>query len=91
LTMDLRSVIIFDMETDYNELVQKILKQLPERSRKIIMRRFGLNKSGRNEPLASIGQSYGVTRERIRQIESDSLKRIKKAIDSSELKKRLRK
>lgn len=91
MTMGLRSVIIFDMETDYNELVQKILKQLPERSRKIIMRRFGLNKSGRNESLASIGQSYGVTRERIRQIESDSLKRIKKATDSSELKKEIEK
>lgn len=79
------------METNYNELIQKLLKQLPERTKKIIIRRFGLNKNSQSESLASIGQSYGITRERVRQIEADGLRRIKKIVSSSELKKDLEK
>lgn len=44
-----------------------------KRTRDVIVRRFGLN-SGKVETLESIGRSYGITRERVRQIEADGLK-----------------
>jgi len=54
--------------------VEEILNKLQkERLRDIIERRFGL-KDGNQETLESVGQNYGITRERVRQIESDALK-----------------
>ncbi|MDD5013134.1 MAG: sigma factor-like helix-turn-helix DNA-binding protein [Candidatus Pacebacteria bacterium] len=75
------------METDYKDFVQKILKEIPERTRKILSRRFGLEKKEKGETLEVIGKSYNITRERVRQIERDGFKRIKKIINSSDLKK----
>jgi len=46
------------------------------RVREVIERRFGL-KSGKPETLESIGKSYGITRERVRQIEENGLKVLK--------------
>ncbi|PJE51315.1 MAG: hypothetical protein COV29_00995 [Candidatus Yanofskybacteria bacterium CG10_big_fil_rev_8_21_14_0_10_36_16] len=57
-------------------VVLKVLKVLNTRNRDIISRRFGL-KDGKRETLESIGQSYGITRERVRQIENASMKQIK--------------
>lgn len=54
--------------------VEEALNNLPkERLKEVIGRRFGL-KNGRQETLESIGQDYGITRERVRQIESDAFK-----------------
>ncbi len=55
--------------------VALLLATLPERSRKIIELRFGL---GTEEPmtLEDIGQHVGITRERVRQIEGETLARI---------------
>lgn len=53
---------------------EEILNKLPkERLRNVIERRFGL-KNGNRETLEVVGQDYGITRERVRQIESDALK-----------------
>jgi len=52
----------------------EILSRLPrERSKNIIGRRFGL-RNGNRETLEAIGHDYNITRERVRQIESDTLK-----------------
>ncbi len=75
------------METDYKDFVQKTLKEIPERTRKIMSRRFGLEKKEKGETLEAIGKSYNITRERVRQIERDGFKRTKKIINSSDLKK----
>lgn len=54
--------------------VGELLNNLPkERLRDVIERRFGL-KDGRRETLEAVGQDYGITRERVRQIESDAFK-----------------
>ncbi len=50
---------------------------LNPRGRDVVLRRYGL-KHGRPETLEAIGQSYGITRERVRQIENDVLKIISK-------------
>ncbi len=51
-----------------SKTVANLLKNLSSRNKDIISRRFGL-KNGKKETLESIGQSYGITRERVRQIE----------------------
>lgn len=56
--------------------VSQLIGVLNTRNRDIITRRFGL-KSGKRETLESIGQSYGITRERVRQIEEASLKQVR--------------
>ena len=56
-----------------------MLACLPKRSAAILEKRFGLGKSGKRFTLEAIGDSYGITRERVRQIESDGLNRIRKS------------
>lgn len=54
--------------------VEELLNNLPkERLRDVIGRRFGL-KDGNQATLEAIGKDYGITRERVRQIESDALR-----------------
>lgn len=62
-------------------VVGQLLAVLNTRNRDAISRRFGL-KTGKKETLESIGKSYGITRERVRQIEEASLKQIKENLDS---------
>jgi RNA polymerase primary sigma factor len=57
------------------EDVQRALDSLPERERLVIELRFGLR--GENPyTLEEVGQAFGVTRERIRQIENNTLKKL---------------
>lgn len=63
--------------------VNKWLDLLDENERAIIRLRFGLEK-GVPETLEAIGKAYGVTRERVRQIESRALERLKKIIKETE-------
>jgi len=59
------------------EGVRKALAALPERERRVIELRYGLSGS---EPLTleEVGRAFGVTRERIRQIENNTLKKLKR-------------
>lgn len=61
---------------DYQKICQDILKGLPPRTKEVISRRFGLNNNP-PETLASIGKSYGITRERVRQIEKIGLSKVR--------------
>lgn len=56
---------------------QELLKSLPKRTRDVIERRFGIGKKKTEETLESIGSSYGITRERVRQIEAHGLKKLR--------------
>jgi hypothetical protein len=62
-----------------------LLKDLPGRTEDVLTRRFGL--SGEKETLEAIGRAYGVTRERVRQIEEDGLKRLRDRVESPEYQK----
>ncbi len=57
---------------------KKLLSVLPERARDIITRRFGID-SDEKMTLEAIGQIYGITRERVRQIENFAINSIKKS------------
>ena len=58
-----------------NDLVE-ILKLLSDRERDVIKLRFGLD-DGKSKTLEEVGQIFGVTRERIRQIESKALRKLR--------------
>ena len=57
------------------EDVERALNSLPTREREVIELRFGLN-GQKPRTLEEVGQAFGVTRERIRQIENNTLKRL---------------
>jgi RNA polymerase primary sigma factor len=58
-----------------NESLHRILDTLPGRERRILVRRYGLD-GGVPATLDELGQVFNVTRERIRQIENRSLKKL---------------
>jgi len=62
-------------ETD-TALLKEVLAGLTDREKAILAMRFGLN-DGVEQTLEEIGKVFGVTRERIRQIESEALKKLR--------------
>jgi len=58
------------------EKMQDVLKNLTERERKVLVLRFGLE-DGHQRTLEEVGQEFGVTRERIRQIEAKALRKLR--------------
>ncbi|MFC1663685.1 sigma factor-like helix-turn-helix DNA-binding protein [Patescibacteria group bacterium] len=64
------------MTFNYQKICDNFFEDLPERTSNVLERRFGL-KGGERETLESIGKSYGICRERIRQIEQDGFSRLK--------------
>jgi RNA polymerase primary sigma factor len=62
-------------ETD-TALLKEVLAGLTDREKAILAMRFGLN-DGVEKTLEEIGKVFGVTRERIRQIESEALKKLR--------------
>lgn len=58
------------------EQMQEILEQLTERERRVLEMRFGLT-DGIGRTLEEVGQEFGVTRERIRQIEAKALRKLR--------------
>ena len=58
------------------EELEKVLSTLSERERRVIRRRFGFD-DGHYYTLEEVGREFGVTRERIRQIEAKALRRLK--------------
>jgi hypothetical protein len=60
-------------------IVKKLMMALPERSRIVLESRFGLGTSPERITLEAIGKRYGITRERVRQIENHALAALKKS------------
>ena len=67
------------------EQLSKVLDSLAERERKVISLRFGLE-DGHQRTLEEVGREFGVTRERIRPIESKTLAKLRHPSKSSKLK-----
>jgi len=67
------------------EQVSEVLETLTERERKVLQLRFGLE-DGRSRTLEGVGMEFGVTRERIRQIEAKALRKLRHPSRSRRLK-----
>jgi RNA polymerase primary sigma factor len=70
--------------TMLNEAVKDVLAQLTEREQEVIRLRFGLD-DGQMRTLEEVGKEFGVTRERIRQIEAKTLAKLRHPIRSQRL------
>ncbi len=58
------------------DLIKEIMIDLSEREQQILKMRFGLD-DGVSHTLEEVGRAFGVTRERIRQIEAKALEKIR--------------
>jgi RNA polymerase primary sigma factor len=67
------------------EQLDEVLKTLTDREQKVLRLRFGLD-DGRARTLEEVGQKFGVTRERIRQIEAKTLRKLRHPSRSKKLK-----
>ncbi len=67
------------------EDIQRMLKQLSPKERDILILRYGLDNNGEKKTLDEIGSHYGVSRERIRQIENRAISKLKKLCKNANL------
>lgn len=61
------------------QVTKKLLSVLPDRARDVLEKRYGLGSTSETFTLESIGQTYGITRERVRQIENYGIQSIQKS------------
>ena len=67
------------------EDIQKMLNQLSQKERDVLILRYGLDSNGTKKTLDEIGTQYGVSRERIRQIENRAISKLKKLCKTKKL------
>jgi RNA polymerase primary sigma factor len=65
------------LKDDLNQQINEVLEQLNERERAVVRMRFGLLEDESDRTLEEIGKELSVTRERVRQIESSAIKKLK--------------
>ncbi len=65
------------LKEDLNKQIDDVLDQLNEREKAVIRMRFGLLEDESDRTLEEIGKALNVTRERVRQIESSAIKKLK--------------
>lgn len=70
-----------DLSTDRLQILQEALSSLNKREFEIISARFGFGETGESFTLEQIGQRFGVTRERIRQLETIALGKLRKSFE----------
>ena len=70
--------------------VRKILDQLNQKEKDVLILRYGLDDNGQKKTLDEIGNRYGVSRERIRQIETRAISKLKKLCRNQNLSSNLR-
>ena len=61
------------------QITKALLSVLPDRAQEVLTNRYGLGKNVENMTLEAIGKKYGITRERVRQIENHAISSIKKS------------
>lgn len=83
-----KSTITPDGKVTHENLLQdirQILNQLSQKERDVLILRYGLDNNGAKKTLDEIGSQYGVSRERIRQIENRAMAKLKKLCKNEKL------
>ncbi len=70
--------------------IKKMLNHLSEKERNVLIMRYGLDDNGEKKTLEEIGSYYGVSRERIRQIENRAMSKLKKLCRNNNINKNLK-
>ena len=70
--------------------IKKMLNHLSEKERNVLIMRYGLDDNGAKKTLEEIGSYYGVSRERIRQIENRAMSKLKKLCRNNNVNKSLK-
>ncbi len=76
---------IQSLDTSVKESIENVLEKLNEREREVIERRFGLGQFTNPQTLEEVGRRFGVTKERIRQIEGKAIEKLRHLIDRETL------
>ena len=71
------------------EDIRSILNKLSQKERDVLILRYGLDNNGTKKTLDEIGTQYGVSRERIRQIETRAISKLKKMCKNEKLREGL--
>jgi len=74
------------INSDLRDAINDAFRHLTPREEKVLKMRFGLGHSGREHTLDEVGSHFGVTRERVRQIEAKALFKLQHPSRSSKLK-----
>jgi len=61
------------------QTVKRLLSSLPDRAREVLVYRYGLGTDTKRMTLDAIGKKYGITRERVRQIENYGIANVRKS------------
>ena len=88
-----KSTITPDGKVTHENLLQdirQILNQLSQKERDVLILRYGLDNNGMKKTLDEIGSQYGVSRERIRQIENRAISKLKKLCRNQNLSSNLK-
>lgn len=70
--------------------IRKMLNQLSPKEKDVLILRYGLDNNGTKKTLDEIGSQYGVSRERIRQIENRAISKLKKLCKNTNVSKGLK-
>ena len=81
------AAIEYMLKHDLKNQIDEVLEQLNEREKAVIRMRFGLLEDESDRTLEEIGKELSVTRERVRQIESSAIKKLKHPKVGRKLKK----
>ena len=73
-------------EKTVTDMLQELVKTLKPREATILRTRFGLD-GGKEKTLEEVGEKFGVTRERVRQIQNSALKKLRRMIQKLETQK----
>lgn len=61
------------------QVTKRLISVLPDRAQEVITARYGLGKDAKRMTLEAIGKKYGITRERVRQIENYAINNMRKS------------
>jgi RNA polymerase sigma factor (sigma-70 family) len=76
----IQSPLLATIDSDAKQVLDNLLQDLPTRERVIISERFGLTTSA-TKTLDEVGKQFGITKERVRQIQAEVLKKLRKELE----------